>query len=142
MSWINAVCAKASGRITNQTSIFSSLPVFWSQFSLSGCSRMVIDPFIVLWRVTSISASIPASKRALLRLPAKPGVRRNFYFVRNADLSVFFPARTSRCLGTASCKDRMKFQRCCKSDITTQRSKKDGDRNTIFHATSYKFREC
>ncbi|KYN35204.1 Vitellogenin receptor [Trachymyrmex septentrionalis] len=66
------------------------------------CSRTVIDPFIVLWQVASISASIPASKRALLRLPAKPGVRRNFYFVRNADLSAFFPARTSRCLGIAS----------------------------------------
>jgi len=120
----------------------SQLPVFWSQFLLPECSRTVIDPFIVLWQVASISASIPASKRALLRLPAKPGVRRNFYFVRNADLSVFFPARTSRCFGTASCKDRMKFQRCCKSNIITQRSKRDGDRNTIFHAMPYKFREC
>ncbi|EGI70710.1 MAM and LDL-receptor class A domain-containing protein C10orf112 [Acromyrmex echinatior] len=96
-----SLCAKASGRITNQMSS-SQLPVFWSQFLLPGCSRTVIDPFIVLWQVASISASIPASKRALLRLPAKPGVRRNFYFVRNADLSAFFPAQTSRCLGTAS----------------------------------------
>ncbi|KYM99421.1 Low-density lipoprotein receptor-related protein 2 [Cyphomyrmex costatus] len=72
------------------------------------CSRTVIDPFIVLWQVASISASIPASKRALLRLLAKPGVRRNFYFVRNADLSAFFPIRASRC-SFVTCKDRMKF---------------------------------
>lgn len=85
------LCERANGQIVYQTSVFNLQPrVFWSQFPLPMCSSTVIDPFNVLWQAASITAS--------LRLPAKAGMCRNFYFVRKADLSTFFLlVRISRC---------------------------------------------